>query len=60
MKETYNWILAIRERDESGRYKPTTFNYYDNRTFSAMKLILREYQRKLGVNNVRIFKQLNF
>lgn len=60
MKETYNWILAIRERDKSGRYEPTTFNYYDNRTFSAMKLILREYQRKLGVNNVRIFKQLNF
>lgn len=43
MKETYNWILAIREKDELGRYKPTTFNYYDNRTFSAMKLILREY-----------------
>ena len=60
MKETYNWILAIRERGEFGRYKPTTFNYSDNRTFSAMKLILREYQRKLGVNNVRIFKQLNF
>lgn len=60
MKETYNWILAIREKDELGRYTPTTFNYYDNRTFSAMKLTLREYQRKLGVNNVRIFKQLNF
>lgn len=60
MKETYNWILAIREKDELDRYKPTTFNYYDNRTFSAMKLTLREYQRKLGVNNVRIFKQLNF
>lgn len=60
MKETYNWILAIREKDELGRYMPTTFNYYDNRTFSAMKLTLREYQRKLGVNNVRIFKQLNF
>lgn len=60
MKETYNWILAIREKNELGRYMPTTFNYYDNRTFSAMKLILREYQRKLGVNNVRIFKQLNF
>ncbi len=60
MKETYNWILAIREKDELGRYMPTTFNYYDNRTFSAMKLTLREYQRKLGVNNVRIYKQLNF
>ena len=60
MKETYNWILALRERDELGRFKPTTFHYYDNRTFSAMKLILREYQRRLGVNNVRIFKQLNF
>lgn len=60
MKGVYNWILAIREKDELGRYKPTVFNYYDNRTFSAMKLTLREYQRKLGVNNVRIFKQLNF
>lgn len=60
MKETYNFILALRERDELGKFKPTTFNYYDNRTFSAMKLTLREYQRKLGVNNVRIFKQLNF
>ena len=29
MKETYNWILAIREKDELGRYKPTIFNYYD-------------------------------
>ena len=60
MKETYNWILSIREKDEYGRFKPTIFNYYDNRTFAAMKLTLREYQRKLGVNNVRIFKQLNF
>lgn len=60
MKETYNWILAIREKDELGRYMSTTFNYYDNRTFSVMKLTLREYQRKLGVNNVRVFKQLNF
>lgn len=60
MKENYNWILAVKDRDELGRYKSTTFNYYDNRTFSSMRLILREYQRRLGVGNVRIFKQLNF